>query len=72
MDLGETLASKITPGNKRIDDYLENIPRTLNSIVIRPTSQSEVEKLINALPNKTRLAVNYSRAWVTPSPSHSH
>ena len=52
-DLGETLASKITPGNKSIDDYIGNIPRTLNSIVIRLTMQSDVEKLISALPNKT-------------------
>ena len=53
VDLGETLASKITPGNKRIDDYIGSIPRTISSIVIRPTMQNEVEKLISALPNKT-------------------
>ena len=52
-NLGKDLANKITPGNTSIDDYIGQIPRTLNSLVLHLTSQKEIEKLIQNLLNKT-------------------
>ena len=52
-NLEESLASKIVPGNKTIEEYIGNIPKTLNSLVMRPTSRKELEELINDMPNKT-------------------
>ena len=37
---------------KNIKDYLSRIPCNLNSMVMQPTTQYEVEKLIKDLPNK--------------------
>ena len=51
-DLGESLASKITPGNRTINKYINNIPRMLNSFIMWPTSWAEIEKIIN-MPNET-------------------
>ena len=52
--LGETLAGKIKVGNKTIEDYLSYIPCNLSSMLMKPTSQREIIKLITKLPNKTR------------------
>ena len=38
---------------KCIDQYMKNIPRQIDSIVIRPTSVQEIDRIIRELPNKT-------------------
>ena len=52
-NLGQNLASQISPGIRSVDDYLANIPRTLNSIVLKPTTQLEIEQKIDDLAPKT-------------------
>ena len=52
-NLGASLAVKIKPRQHNIDDYLNQIPRTLNSVVINGITQQEVERTIDALPNKS-------------------
>ena len=48
------LGSKsIVPGMTSIDQYMKNIPRQTNSIVIRPTLLQEIDRIIRELPNKT-------------------
>ena len=51
-DLGGSLASNIIPGNKTIEECIRNMPRTLNSLVMWPTSGKELEELINDMPKK--------------------
>ena len=51
--LGQDLASKITPGTTTIESYLTSIPRTLNSMIVEPTTMPEIDSLIRQLPNKT-------------------
>ena len=42
-NLGQNLASKISPGRTMVQDYLTKIPCTLNSMVLNPTTQLEIE-----------------------------
>ena len=51
--LGSTLASKISKGTQDISHYMQKIPRTVSSMLLTNTTQHEIEKLINDLPNKT-------------------
>ena len=51
--LGLNLASKIIPGTTPLLTYLDSIPRTVNSIIVRPTTVPEIDTLIKQLPNKT-------------------
>ena len=51
-NLGESLASKITPGIKPADHYLSLIPKIVNSLVLSETNVTEIEKIIDRLPNK--------------------
>ena len=51
--LGHNLASKIIPGTTPLVTYLETIPRTVNSMIVRPTTVPEIDTLIKQLPNKT-------------------
>ena len=41
--LGSTLSKQIKGGMNNIDYYLSKIPRNLNSVVMQPTTQCEVE-----------------------------
>ena len=50
--LGSTLAKQINPGVNMIDYYLSKIPCNMNSMVMHPTTQNEVEQIISKLPNK--------------------
>ena len=52
-NLGRNLASQISPGMRTVDDYLTNIPRTPNSIVLKLTTQLEIEQKIDDLAPKT-------------------
>ena len=52
-NLGQNLATKIQPGTETIQNYLGKIPRNVKSLVLRETSVTEIENLINKLPNKT-------------------
>ena len=52
-NLGSNLAKNIVPGNKLIDNYINAIPRSLNSMVLKLTNRREIEKFIQDLPNKT-------------------
>ena len=52
-NLGQNLASQISPGTRMVQDYLTNIPCTLNSIVLNPTTQLEIERKIDDLAPKT-------------------
>ena len=51
--LGPTLAKQINPGVNVIDYYLGKIPHNINSMVMHPTTQKELEQIITKLPNKT-------------------
>ena len=51
--LGENLAQNIPRSKIDINDYLAKIPRNLHSMVLFPTSYSEVDKVIAKLPAKT-------------------
>ena len=51
--LGSDLANQILPGSTTISTYLNNIPRTLGSIVLAPTTVHEIDVLIRKLPNKS-------------------
>ena len=51
--LESTLVKRINPGVNTIDYYLGKIPSNINSIVMHPTSQKEIEQLLTKLPNKT-------------------
>ena len=51
--LGLDLANKILPGTTPISTYLSSIPRSLNSMALRPTTVHEIDNLIRQLPNKT-------------------
>ena len=50
--IGPNLASKIGKGWKSIDDYLDTIPRLLNSIKLEMVTCDKINKEINNLPNK--------------------
>ena len=50
--VGQNLAATIPAGEKNIDHYPSQIPRSEKSVVMKQTNQSEVEKLIKSLPNK--------------------
>ena len=51
--LGYYLASKIIPGTTSLSTYLNTIPRTVNSMIVRPTTIPEIDTMIEQLPNKT-------------------
>ena len=51
-NLGSNLANQISPGITKINDYLKQIPRSLNSFVMTLKTKGEVENLIKSLPNK--------------------
>ena len=51
--LGPTLANNISPSMTSIHEYISRIPRQLNSIVLRPTTVQEIDKIIQDLPNKS-------------------
>ena len=53
-NLGSNLANQISPGVTKINDYLKQIPRSLNSFVITLITKGEVENLIKSLPNKQK------------------
>ena len=51
-NLGSTLANKITSSKRSVDYYINNILRSLNSLVLLPTTGTEVSQIIQRLPNK--------------------
>ena len=51
--LGSNLAKSIFPGTTYIDQYINNIPRHVDSMVIKPTTVCEIDRIIRNLPNKT-------------------
>ena len=51
--LGSSLAKEIVPGTTSIDQYLDKIPRQLNSMRIKITMPLEIDKIIKELPNKS-------------------
>ena len=51
--LGHNLASKIIPGTTSLSTYLDAIPRTVNSMIVQPTTVPEIDTMIKQLPNKT-------------------
>ena len=44
--LGSNLANNISSSTTSIEEYILRIPRQLNSIVLRPTSVHEIDKII--------------------------
>ena len=52
-NLGSNFAKQINPGKTSIEDYINRIPRALNSMAMLPTTQHEVAKLMKGLPNKS-------------------
>ena len=51
--LGENLAKNIKHGPTLIEYYLKQIPRNSASLVLKPITLPEIERLILNLPNKT-------------------
>ena len=51
--MGSELAGKIPESRKKIHDYISDIPRTLNSLVVANIKHTDIEKIINLLPAKT-------------------
>ena len=51
--LGSNLAKSIVPGTTCTDQYVNNIPRQVDSMVIKPTTVHEINRIIRKLPNKT-------------------
>ena len=51
-NIGEHLASKIPKSNKSINEYLARIEKNEKSLFLRPTSEQEINKIIEKLPNK--------------------
>ena len=51
-NIGENLASKIPKSNKHINEYLARIEKNEKSLFLRPTSEQEINKIIEKLPNK--------------------
>ena len=51
--VGKQFASKVGPSKRNIDEYLEKIRMCQTSIFLTPTSETEIKRLIEKLPNKT-------------------
>ena len=51
-NIGENLSSKIPKPRKPINEYLTKIERNEKSLFLRPTSEQEIIKIIEMLPNK--------------------
>ena len=51
--VGSMYANKITQSHNTFNQYLRNIPNNPISMFMAPTSRTEIEKLIDKLPNKT-------------------
>ena len=51
--LGANLASQINPGHIPLNNYMTHIKRVDASLILKPVLQSEVEDIIQKLPNKT-------------------
>ena len=51
--VGSMYANKITQSHNTFNQYLRNIPNNPISMFMSPTSRTEIEKLIDKLPNKT-------------------
>ena len=51
--MGLELAGKIPESRKKIHDYVSDIPRTLNSLVVGNIKHTDIKKIINSLPAKT-------------------
>ena len=53
LTLGSRLASEITEGQYKTEDYLKKIPKNINSMMLVPTTQEEVQQIIDQLPVKS-------------------
>ena len=51
--MGSELAGKIPKSRRNIHDYVSDIPRILDSLVVRNIKHTDIEKIINLLPAKT-------------------
>ena len=51
--LGSSLAQKIPDSQQSAKDYLAKIPQNLHSMLLFPTSQQEVNRIIDGLPSKS-------------------
>ena len=51
--LGSSLAQKILDSQQSTKDYLDKIPQNLHSMLLLPTSQQEVNRIIDSLPTKS-------------------
>ena len=51
--LGSSLAQKIPDSQQGAKDYLGKIPQNLHSMLLIPTSQQEVDHIINDMPAKS-------------------
>ena len=50
--LGSSLAQQIVPGTTTVKDYINQIPRQRDSMVMRKTMPMELDAVIKKLPNK--------------------
>ena len=51
--MGSELAGKIPKSRRNIHDYVSDIPRMLNSLIVRNIKHTDIEKIIKSLPAKT-------------------
>ena len=53
VTMGADLARKIPESKKRVQEYVDNIPHTLNSLAVGRVEYTDIKKIISALPAKT-------------------
>ena len=53
VTMGADLAKKILDSKKKVQEYVNDIPHTLNSLVVGRVEYTDIEKIISALPAKT-------------------
>ena len=53
VTMGADLARKIPESKKKVQEYVHDIPHTLNSLAVRRVEYTDIEKIVSALPAKT-------------------
>ena len=51
-NVGKEFANRIPTGKHQIEHYLKKIPRNINSLFLRPTTKTEIHKIIGSLKCK--------------------
>ena len=57
-NVGENFSSKIPKSNKHINEYLAKIETNKKSLFLTPTSEQEISRIFDKLPNKNSSGYN--------------